>query len=441
MKNVFNLSIIALLMLCVFTACSSDDDEKGKDVELIDGTSTTQTIYADETTNSKSGIKFSTTGAWQATVSEIATKSTSSTVSWLTLNQYSGDKAGDYTLTLALKENYTGADRKAEIRIVSGGSSITITVEQKGTKEDGKKPEEATYSLGFILLKGNNGDEPQQPGSEYKKPVRKFELVIADEMGNTKNAITSFSDTCYFTLLNYNETTKEVYIHKYSGVLNSTLNIQTISEVLAVNIETKVTKKIAQDLPDFDQLYISADGKYIVYDKVYRDLDKQQIVKQNLTDQKEVILSEDTESWTGGASIRSISKNGSIVVLTEDNKVMVMEGSAEKYSFTEGTGDYIEAYLSPDEAQLVIHYGESGLKICNLNGSNREIIKTDDGNSESYIESLLWSADSKYIYIDNYKKEYIVYKVDVAKKSTQLLTDKFPIAFLYNESLSIKIAE
>lgn len=430
-------------MLCLlFAACSNDDNGNGKDIELTDGTSSSQTIYADETTNSSGGIKFSTTGAWQATVSEIATKSTSGTISWLTLNQYSGDKAGEHTLTLTLKENYTGIDRKAEIRIVSGGNSITITVEQKGTKEDGQKPEEATYSLGFILLKVNNGDGAQQPGSEYKKPVRTFELVITDETGNTKNAIISFSDTCNFSLLSYNETTKDVYIHKHSSTINSAnKNVQTLSEVLAVNIETKVTKKIAQNLPDFDQLYISADGKYIVYDKVYKDLNKQQIVKKYLADGKEVILSEDIKSWTEGASIRSISKNGSIVVLTEDNKVMVIEGSVEKYSFTEGTGDYIEAYLSPDEVQLVLQYGESGLKICNLDGSNKEIIKTDDGNSESYIESLLWSTDSKYIYIDNYRKENTVYKVDVKGKATQLLTDKFPIAFLYNESLSIKIAK
>lgn len=452
MKKKLNFGIIALLMLCLFAACS-DDDNNGKDIELTDDTSTSQIIYADETTNSNSGIKFSTTGPWQATVKEIATKSNSSKVDWLTLSQYSGDKSGDYTLTLTLKENHTGISRKAEIQIVSGSNSISITVEQKGTKEDGEKPiEEANYSLGFILLKDNSGAETTTPGAGYSTPLRTFELIMTDEMGNTKNTITSFTDTCNFVLLNYNETTKDVYIQRYSGEILSDSSMissdsskitpytQTVSELLAVNMETKKTRTIAWELPDYDQLYMSADGNYIVYDKVYMNADKQQIVKKDLTNEKEVILSESTNS-KGGASIRSINKDGSIVILTEDNKIMVMEGNVEKHSFTEGSGDYIEAYLSPNETQLVIQYGQSGLKVCNLNGDNKEIIKADAGDTDIYIESLLWSIDSKYVYIDDYNKENSIYKVDVNKKDTQLLTDKFPIDFLYKGSLSIKISK
>jgi len=436
MKKKLNFGIIALLMLCLFTACSSDDNEN-KSIEVPSGQQLNQTVFADDT-QGKSQVSFTTVGAWTSSIAVSSVKTTASgKPDWVSISPDSGDKAGTYNITISLAPNYSGEERSATITINCNGHSIEIKITQEATDKDGEKPvEETNYNLGFILLKGNNGDEATQPGSQYTKPVRSYELIITDEMGNTKNTITSFSDTCYFSLLNYNETTKDVYIQKYSSVLTST-DIQTVSEILAVNIETKATKKLAQNLPDYDQLYISADGKYVVYDKVYK-LEKQQIIKQYLADKKEIILSE-SMNWGGGASIRSINKDGSIVILTEDNKIMVMEGSVEKYSFTEGTGDYIEAYLSPDEALLVIQYGESGLKICNLDGNNKEIIKTDDGNSESYIESLLWSADSKYIYIDNYRKENTVYKVDVEKKSNQLLTDKFSVPFLYNASLSIKI--
>ena len=138
MKKLF-LSLFAVC--CAFTACSDGEGNDPKEIILSDGTQTSQTVYADETANKGEGIKFTTTGPWTAEVTEVTTRAAGSSVDWLKLNQYSGDKAGDYTLTLTLTENLTGADRKATIKIICGSTTITITVEQKGKKEDGSEPD------------------------------------------------------------------------------------------------------------------------------------------------------------------------------------------------------------------------------------------------------------------------------------------------------------
>lgn len=139
MKKLF---LLLFTVCCVLTACSDGEGNEPKEIVLGEGTQTTQTVYADDTANKGEGIKFTTTGPWTAEVTEVVTRAAGSTVEWLKLNQYSGDKAGDYTLTLTLTENLTGADRKAVIKIICGTTTITITVEQKGKKEDGTVPDD-----------------------------------------------------------------------------------------------------------------------------------------------------------------------------------------------------------------------------------------------------------------------------------------------------------
>lgn len=79
-------------------------------------------------------------------MTEASTKAEGSSVSWVTLDKYSGNAAGEYTITVFVRKNYTGADRKAYIRITCG-SSITITIEQKAVTESGDVPvnQEPTY--------------------------------------------------------------------------------------------------------------------------------------------------------------------------------------------------------------------------------------------------------------------------------------------------------
>lgn len=138
MRNLFNLAGIALLAMAALAACG-DDGDGDKSLKLTGGTQKEQTVYADQTQKT-GGINFTATADWTATVSAVETKAAAGEVDWLTLSAYSGG-AGEFSLTMTLKPNLTGRDRKAQIRIVCGESVITIVVEQKGTKEDGTLPD------------------------------------------------------------------------------------------------------------------------------------------------------------------------------------------------------------------------------------------------------------------------------------------------------------
>ena len=52
---------VAFLTVCFFFACSSDDGNS-KLIELVGGTSTDQTVYADQT-KAEGGIKFTAQAA------------------------------------------------------------------------------------------------------------------------------------------------------------------------------------------------------------------------------------------------------------------------------------------------------------------------------------------------------------------------------------------
>lgn len=140
MKRIFGNKIqILLSVLCVCLLGSCSEKEEIGEVRLVDGTKANQTIYADDTSDEGNGIKFSTDGPWTAEVTEDAS-TRGSDVHWISLSRYSGDQAGDYTITLSVSPNYTGVDRTAYIRIYCGTSILTITVLQKATTESGDMP-------------------------------------------------------------------------------------------------------------------------------------------------------------------------------------------------------------------------------------------------------------------------------------------------------------
>lgn len=146
MKQVFFI----FLTLLVLVACDKENDTPNE-ITLTEGTTSSQTVYADETTKTN-GIKFSAKASWTATVKEVvASKAGGSAVDWLKLSVYEGE-AGEHSLSLILKENYTGTDRKAEIKIVSGGATIAIDVAQKATTKDGEilKPEPEPSGSGIL---------------------------------------------------------------------------------------------------------------------------------------------------------------------------------------------------------------------------------------------------------------------------------------------------
>lgn len=157
MKNLLHL----LLLVLLFSACGSDDDSV-KEIVLDKSTPSSQTIYSDET-SAKEGISFTATENWVAVVNDISTRA-EGRVDWLELSQYNGGP-GTYTISIKIAKNDTGSDRKAEIKIVCGGTTITIVVEQKSvtSEEAGKDP----------------GVDPEKP--QAKKKVKSIKMYSEPE--------------------------------------------------------------------------------------------------------------------------------------------------------------------------------------------------------------------------------------------------------------------
>lgn len=156
MKKLFHAALVLPLVLFAVSCSESNDDGGDKPVKLSPETKPEQQVYADDE-QAPTPIRFTATAPWTATVAEVQTKAetdiaaatgraeTSANqaeagrVDWLTLSAYSG-QAGEISLTMNLTVNTTGHDRKAEIRIACGDTTLTVTVEQKGTKQDGTQP-------------------------------------------------------------------------------------------------------------------------------------------------------------------------------------------------------------------------------------------------------------------------------------------------------------
>ena len=112
---------LLLLMAVTLTACDETITEKF--LQLADGTSTSLVFNADE--NTEATIKFTADAAWTASVSEVAASKSGESISWLKLSAYGGE-AGDCTITASITRNYTGASRKAEIKIVFIRKKTTV---------------------------------------------------------------------------------------------------------------------------------------------------------------------------------------------------------------------------------------------------------------------------------------------------------------------------
>ncbi|BBL03871.1 hypothetical protein A5CBH24_11840 [Alistipes communis] len=186
-------AILSLMGAIAFIACSNDNGgEEGKDIQLAPGTSKDYTIFADETSGTPSeGISFTTTGPWRATVAETRAD-VSGGSSWVTVSPDHGDAAGDYTITITLGVNTTGKDRRATVMIECGGTKITITVEQKGTTEEGEIPDDSDEPavparLLISEMKSYSKKNPDQSYSNIKltyddqNRITKWEEESSDE--------------------------------------------------------------------------------------------------------------------------------------------------------------------------------------------------------------------------------------------------------------------
>lgn len=123
-----------LLSLAGSMACSDDNN----DVNTITITKEqqNQTVYADETAKT---IRFTAAEAWRTKVEYVATKADATADNWVTLDPPEGE-AGEVSIHVTLDLNNTGSDRRAEVKITCGSTTITVTIEQKGKTADGEVP-------------------------------------------------------------------------------------------------------------------------------------------------------------------------------------------------------------------------------------------------------------------------------------------------------------
>jgi hypothetical protein len=152
-RNLFSI-LLGLAMCFSFSACDDGNKpETEKEIIVTNQEQLIQNVFADELTG-KSDVNFTTKGAWTSSVSENSILKSSAQFSprWISISPDAGKEAGDYTITINLVKNLTGEDRTASITIICGETQITITVTQKGTKEDGTIPEEPSGGAGTFTI-------------------------------------------------------------------------------------------------------------------------------------------------------------------------------------------------------------------------------------------------------------------------------------------------
>ncbi len=250
MKKFFRAAL-ALPLVLFAVSCSESNDDGGDDkpVKLSPETKQEQQVYADDE-QAPAPIKFTATAPWTATVAEVATKAEAGRVDWLTLSAYSGG-AGNVSLTMTLSPNYTGAARKAEIRIACGGTIITITVEQKATTESGEKPEDPDKPKpNPIELTGETptqqtiwADETQTPKNIAFKALAPWTATVA-EVGGKADA----GRVDWLTLSAYNGEAGEVsltatLLPNYTGTdRKAEIRIACSDKTVVLTVEQKATK-------------------------------------------------------------------------------------------------------------------------------------------------------------------------------------------------------
>ena len=217
MKSFYYLLLSAALM---FGACSEGDDSPAQ-LKLADGVPT-EIVFGDGETSGVKEIKFMASAPWTASVKDVSTSRSGSEVDWLTLSKYSGD-AGEFTLTINIKDNETSETRKAEIVIVCGDTTITITVEQKPSNDgnvDGGETNDSKLVKTIKIAMINNPNEVAVGQFTYDDNDRVMKLVAGPEQGPANQ---TYTFEYKGNILVINETgidSGEPYHLKYEAELN-----------------------------------------------------------------------------------------------------------------------------------------------------------------------------------------------------------------------------
>lgn len=152
-------------------ACS--DDNNAIDNISISKDQQNQTVYANETEKT---IRFTATEAWQTQVDYITAKSMAASAdNWVTLDPPRGE-AGEVAIKVTLGLNTTGSDRRAEVKITCGKTTVSVVIEQKGKTAEGEVPAPLKKVNTVEIREITNSEE----GSSERKDLYTFKY---DERG------------------------------------------------------------------------------------------------------------------------------------------------------------------------------------------------------------------------------------------------------------------
>jgi hypothetical protein len=188
-KKLLYAGTLLIAATTMFFGCNPNDETPAA-ITVADNDALMQEVFADAQTG-KSGVSFTTAAAWS---SEIAFENNAITGAaagsqqmraaaaapgWISISPDYGDKAGDYTVVITLLPNTTGANRTATITITCADSEISISVTQKGTKEDGTVPDERPQYGGegaftFTDVHNNVVGQIEVNGAKFENGVIRF---------------------------------------------------------------------------------------------------------------------------------------------------------------------------------------------------------------------------------------------------------------------------
>ena len=365
-----------MLLVLLFAACSSDDDST-KEIVLDKTTPTSQTIYSDETT-AKEGISFTATENWAAVVNDISTRA-DGRVDWLELSQYNGGP-GTYTLGITIAKNDTGSDRKAEIKIVCGGTTITIIVEQKAvtSEEAGKEP----------------GVDPEKP--QAKRKVKTIKMYQEPDEYHKNMGIKDIYITEQFDL-SYDDKGRIVKFGLTEHDIQYPASYETISfnykkqgnGNLMIEVESKYNDETYSDM---EYLYCDHTGKVVsakevVNDKVIGDIHEYQY---QYNEQNQLIQTKRMES---SYTIDFIWSNSNIATYTDRD-----------YCSGDITYSDLKNDANIDLAYLACFFN-STKRFAAPHGLGRGTIAGYFGNRVANMPAKIVADDegTKYIYTYEYK--------------------------------------
>lgn len=111
--------------ICTLAACQKGDGPDNSPIKLDDKSQSDQTLYTD---TYQKVVSFTAVSSWNA---QVAAVNKSGDLDWISISPTSGG-AGKVDMKIIVSPNPSGDERRAQIDIVCDGTTISISVVQKG---------------------------------------------------------------------------------------------------------------------------------------------------------------------------------------------------------------------------------------------------------------------------------------------------------------------